>query len=311
MSLSIAMLVNDRLLQPCVCREVGDELASLRQCAAQVDAPDGLDPAPSELDLGVGHYHEGEALLTRRPLTTGDPAREPHEDAFGALFCAGRSTCTLAHAMRRSARAFQPNEVQPFRFRDWLWVMSGDLEERPDFDHQSLAIPPYIRGNMRTWRPAEVAFHLFLAFLHRTATLETFHWDRMGTRRALSSAISILAARYVAAGSGASPSYSILTTNGEMLLGVGVGRQLFVRRLEGLADCRLCGAGRRPGSDAAGSVAHEHLKAILVADPAPAAPDEKVSLWRPLKPGRLLEIDAGLGIEEGPLTPHGPPDAPG
>jgi hypothetical protein len=311
MALTVAMLVNDRLLLPCLCREIADELASLRK---QLLADCGIEmalarPTPGEaspdlaggvaLELGIGHYEQGEALLTRQPMREGAAPGASDEGAFETLFCGSRSNCSVAHAVLAPARGFHPAEVQPFRFRDWLWALSGDLREKPGFDRQALAIPPYIASNIRTWKPAEVAFHLFLAFLHRTSTLETLYWDRGGTRRALAAAVSLIDSLFVAGDDGDPASYSIVTTNGEVILAVGIRRPLFLRTVEGIAECRQCADKVALGRAAEGARRHDHVRAVLVADLRPAEP--AAVRWKPLEPGEVLEVDGALGIEYGDL----------
>ena len=288
MSLSLAVLVSDRRLLPCVCQACGSDIERFLRPAATSE-PETGDPG----QLGFGYYEQGEVLLSRRPLN--------EKSSLARLLCETPTRCMLAHVTGPTSGGFRPDEAQPFRYRDWLWSQSGALREKEGFDRRTVAIPSYIRGNLKTWCPEEVVFHLFLAFLHRTGTLGTLHWDRAETRKALSSAVSLVGSLYDAEDGSSPSSFSILATNGEVVFGVGVGRPLAIRRQDGIASCGRCAEQRDVAVPRTQSIDHPHLRAVLLADHVFDEGADGAEAWEVVEPGTIVEIDGGLGVEHGPL----------
>lgn len=284
MTLSLSVFVSDRKLLPCICRYVAPDLQALQR--AVLGGP-GENAAGQ---LGIGYYEQGEVLLARRPLT--------HESSFEGLLCRSASGCLLAHVTTRAKAGFRPVEAQPFRYKDWLWSQSGMMRARAGFDRRTLAIPSYLVGNIRTWQPAEVVFHLFLSFLHRTGTLGTLHWERQALRRALASAVSLVGSLFEGADGAPPTDYGIVATNGELVIGLGVGRSLAYRRVLGIEHCTVCSDRHGVAQARRPSIAHPHVKAALVSDvPPEGRPD-----WEIVPPGVVVEVDGGMGVELGPLN---------
>lgn len=285
MTLSLSVFVNDRKLLPCVCHQLAPDLQALHR-AALGDAGEG---APTS-QLGIGYYEQGEVLLARRPLT--------RESSFEGLLCRSPSSCLLAHVTTRTKAGFRPVEAQPFRYKDWLWSQSGVMRERKGFDRRTLAIPSYLVGNIRTWQPAEVVFHLFLSFLHRTGTLGTLHWERQALRRALAAAVSLVGSVFEGPDGGPPDDYGIVATNGELVIGLGVGRPIAYHRVLGIEVCPVCSDRRGVAQARRQTVGHPHVKAALVTDRPPAGR----SGWEVVSSGVVVEVDGGMGVEQGPLN---------
>lgn len=289
MTLSISVLVNDRKLLPCVCRHVGSDLDVLQRASLDGPSTGTADAASGTGHLGIGYYEQGEVLLARRPLT--------RESSLAGLLCRTPSNNLLAHVTARPKPNFRPVDAQPFRYKDWVWAQSGELRERADFDRRTLAVPSYLAGNIGTWQPAEVVFHLFLSFLHRTGTLGTLHWERPALRKALASAVSLVESSYVSPGGGKPDGYAIVASNGELVIAAGIGRAIALRRVAGIASCAPC-AERHGVSQARRQIVdHPHVGAVIVSDLVPEGrPD-----WQVFESGVVVEVDAGLGVEHGPL----------
>jgi len=285
MTLSLSVFVNDRKLLPCVCHHVAPDLQTLQRAALE---PAGGSGGTGQ--LGIGYYEQGEVLLARRPLT---PA-----SSFEALLGKTQTNCLLAHATSGAKGGFRPVDAQPFRYKDWLWAQSGAMRERAGFDRRTLAIPSYLVGNIRTWQPAEVVFHLFLSFLHRTGTLGTLHWERVALRRALASAVSLVGSAYETPDGTPPDDYGIVATNGELVIGLGVGRSLAYRRILGIEACALCSDRHGVAQARRQSIGHTHVRAALVSD----VPPEGRSDWEVVPPGVVVEVDGGMGVEQGPLA---------
>lgn len=282
MSMSLAILVNDRKLLPCLFHALGWERRRV--------------PLEGVVHAGVGVYEQGEVLRTRRPLAEGV--------TLAKLLEGVDSNNILVHLESGPSRTFRPVAAQPYRFRDWMWAFSGELQPAPDFDASILALPSYVRESLRSDRPAEVLFHLFVAFLHGAGQLGRLQCDRLSVRKALGSALSYIGKHFEPVGARTTAEYAVIATNGEHLVATGSERPLYYQTVEGIADCRLCSERKEIRFREGRSVSHDQLRAVILTDgalPARAVAEGGLGEWKELPPGHVIDVDPALGIEVGPL----------
>ena len=209
---SISFFLSDPLLLPCV-------VETLQEAVAQVE------PATAAV-AGVGHYEIHEPLLAKyRP-----PTSEFLLQHLGEL----RSHVVVAATVKAGEAFVHGADVQPFRYRNWLFAMAGQIDRVDGVDEVALPIPTYIHRNIRGGTVPEVLFHQVLAFLHRQGLLAGERWEMSPLRKALKSALSLEGMGL----GGEHSDCSMILTDGRIMLGAALGRY-------GLADVDL--ATRLPG----------------------------------------------------------------
>jgi len=259
---TICFFVNDPLMLPCVIDGFKDALAQIGGPEAQA--------------VGVGHFELGEPLIARlRPPTT---------DRLDRTLTRLLGNAALAAAVARTDPPVHERDIPPYRYRNWLFAMGGrvaSLDLQGDVD---LAIPTYIRRNIRGSTLPETLFHQYLAFLHRQGLLAGERWDLGPLRRALQAALS-QGAIFDTAGA---LDNSLLVTDGCILLGAALERPVYVHELNGLKGCLHCG--RNVDGE---PVDHDHVRGVVVLD-TESLPSES---WSTVGPHRLFQVDANLEFD--------------
>jgi hypothetical protein len=106
---------------------------------------------------GMAYDHGGDVLLIRTP--------KPGRDIDLSSPLEGLSTdCAIAHAVN-DARAPIPDNTPPFRFRRWMFAQLGNFDVSAVWSRAVGRIPEFLRRNLRSKEPGDLAFHLFLAAL--------------------------------------------------------------------------------------------------------------------------------------------------
>ena len=261
-----------------------------RVACALYPAREALVVASAPEGWGLASYQGGEVLLQRHP-----------KPVVGALdfYRAAREQRTdyLVGQVRDGGTAAKLENTQPFRFRSWVFARSGAavagnagvLEQVPDF----------LRRNIRGQDPAETLFHLFLAFLHESNRLDDPNIRVADAASALARTVAIAEAAAVAAG-GRAAAANLIATNGRVLLAAHAGLPMWMRSVNGIADCPVCveaspdpaGRDRRRGN-------HEHVRALLVVSEPHKLPDVG---FEEVADGTILGVDRELVKTTVPLV---------
>lgn len=206
---------------------------------------------------GLGSVQSGELLLRRRPVERG--AQLSLQDMVRDL----RTGALLACA-RGALDARRPEEsVPPFRFRQWLCAVDGDLAGmmvlRAALD---AALPEFLSLNARGEGGDERVAHLFLAALHAEGRLDDPEADRDTLARCARGAIESLDAL-----SDARLAVSLVATNGRSVVAAGRGVALSWVRRQGVRDVAACvEAEAEPrGSRRLDADSLRHLRYVMIA----------------------------------------------
>jgi len=232
--------------------------------------------APDAAAVGVGHYEGGEPLVARhRPPVSRDLAPLLRRHAAPVALAA-------AHfALRREDRE---GDIQPFRYREWLFTQAGNVEPFDGETGVSLAIPTYIQKNIRGRTSGEMLFHQVMAFLHRQKPGGS---ERSGPdllRSALKAALSLSAFKQ----KDRPCDCSVMLTDGNVILGATLGRPVYMRHYKGLDGC-VCTI----GDEAHQSVFHSSVRGIVFLD-TDALPSTE---WETIGPNHLFQVDTSLNVE--------------
>lgn len=258
---SLSFILSDPLLLPCVVETLSDAVAQVEPATAMV--------------AGVGHYEVHEPLLAKyRP-----PTSEFLLQHLGEL----RSHVVVAATVKAGDAFVHGADVQPFRYRNWLFAMAGRIDRVDGVDEVALPIPTYIHRNIRGGTVPEVLFHQVLAFLHRQGLLAGERWEMSPLRKALKSALSLEGMGL----GGENSDCSMILTDGRILLGAALGRPVYMRVFKGIEGCKRC-------HDRLGRpVFHEHLRGAAFLDTG-SLPSEE---WETISPNTLFQVDTSLNVE--------------
>jgi hypothetical protein len=174
---------------------------------------------------GMAYDHGGDVLLIRTP--------KPGQDVDLASPLESLSTdCVIAQAVRDD-RSPIPDNTPPFRFRRWMFAQLGNFDVGAVWSQASARIPEFLRRNLRSKEPGDLAFHLFLTALHEvgpSGALDDPNLQHHVARRALAISSHQLEADLQAAGASAQLG-SAVVSNGRSMLALRRAGALRMRRL--------------------------------------------------------------------------------
>jgi glutamine amidotransferase len=133
----------------------------------------------------MGYSQGGDVLLVRTPKSSQKPV-----DLAGPL-AEIPTDCAIAQAVNDD-RFGGTDNTPPFRFRRWMFAMTGT----PDLDAAAPrlleTIPEYLRRNLKGKTPGELVFHVFLAMLHDEGSVDEPNLNPQSTRRALAATMKLV-----------------------------------------------------------------------------------------------------------------------
>lgn len=139
------------------------------------------------LGWGVGFYQGGEVLMRRRPID------ERPEIDVAKLALDVRADLVIGHVRHATIGALRTENTHPFRYRQWLFALTGTIPEfEPIRERLVASIPDFLRSGIRGDTDAEVIFHVFLSFLHDAGRLNDVTVDTQLVREALRSSLAVV-----------------------------------------------------------------------------------------------------------------------
>lgn len=174
---------------------------------------------------GLAYDHGGEVLLVRTPKSAVEVDLASPLEGLA-------SDCVLAQAVG-DPRTSVPDNTPPFRFRRWMFAQLGDFDVGKIWARASARIPEFLRRNLRSKEPGDLAFHLFLTALYEhgpPGALDDPNLPPVAVRKALARASAALGADLSAEGV-AAPLGSSVVANGRIMVAVRGRQALRVRRL--------------------------------------------------------------------------------
>jgi len=185
------------------------------------------------LGWGLGFYQGGEVLMRRRPLDDRD------EIDVAALAADVRADVLVGHVRSATVGALRTENTHPFRYRQWLFAMTGTIAPFEAVRERLVAsVPEFLRGNIRGETDSEVVFHVFLSFLHDAGRLNDGPVESKVVRDALRSSIAVVDG--MAAEVGAEPCrVNLVISNGDELVAVHRADKMSYRVLSGRNDAEM------------------------------------------------------------------------
>ncbi len=207
---------------------------------------------------GLGYYSIGEVLQRVEPKKQGEPLDVT--DLMNGI----RADLVMMHTRTATVGDGRPQNVHPFRFKDWLFAHNGTIGGFEKFkDKLCSAMPPFIQRGMQGDTDSEHLFHVFLSFLHDAGLLNRANLDTTSIRDALEKAVTTVDEFSLEVDERPSPG-SFVISDGYSLVVLSRGISVDYVLIEGIRDCAVCRPSIRPGQSEAPSVDHEDLRAVLV-----------------------------------------------
>jgi glutamine amidotransferase len=183
------------------------------------------------LGWGLGFYQGGEVLMRRRPLD-----ERPDIDV-AKLATDMRADIVIGHVRHATVGALRTENTHPFRYRQWLFAQTGTVSSFDKVrDRLVSSVPEFLRSGIRGDTDAEVAFYVFLSFLHDAGRLNSSVVESSLIRDALRSSLSLLDGMTAEVG-GETVQLNAMVSNGDQLVAVHRSpTPMVVRELAGKAD---------------------------------------------------------------------------
>ena len=183
-----------------------------------------------QLGWGIGFYQGGEVLMRRRPI-------DDHPSIDVAKIATDvRADLLVGHVRSATVGTLRTENTHPFRYRQWLFAMTGTL---PAFDaireRLVASVPEFLRSSIRGETDAEILFYVFLSFLHDSSRLTDALTPAPNVRDALRSCVAVVDG--MAAEVGGKPSQvNVMLADGETIYALNRGVQMGHRTFSGKAD---------------------------------------------------------------------------
>lgn len=257
--------------------------ASLVRCELDRVRPQ-LELADEGLAVGVGAYGDDQVL--QRCYGAGVPR--------AGLFEVPDSPAVLLHAGPLAVGQSLEENTAPFRFRQWLFAMCGEVDRADRVRERLLSeLPDFLLRSVRGSTVGEVAFGVFLAELRRLGRIEDPQLEAPVAAQLLSATARAVAVAAQAAGAERPPAFALVATNGRLLVAARRGdHPLAFRLLEGDPVCKRCGL--EPGAREADPLVRDHRRRRSVVIAALAPRNEG---WKPAPENGAIAVDRKLSLQ--------------
>ena len=145
---------------------------------------------------GLGYTQGGDVLLVRTPKSSDKPVD------LASPLAEIQTDCAIAHAVRDEAERplAGTDNTPPFRFRRWMFAMTGNGDLESIAPRLIEHVPEYLRRNIKGRSGGELVFHVFLAMLHDEGSVDDPNLPVQATRRALAAAMKLVTVELEKAG---------------------------------------------------------------------------------------------------------------
>lgn len=203
----------------CMCNQpqrLGEALAPIRPV---------LVAPPPIARWGLAYAQGGDVLLVRTPKASNAPVD------LAAPLAELSTDCAIGQSITDDGLGGTDN-TPPFRFRRWMFALTGQLQLDAASARLVEHVPEYLRRNLKGRTPAELVFHVFLAMLHDEGSIDDPNLPLAATRRALAATIKLVAAEQASAKVGVEGGFgSFVVSNGRSMVAVRLDHPLKLRKL--------------------------------------------------------------------------------
>jgi hypothetical protein len=253
---------------------------SLVPCAVRRHLPRVSSCTANSGSFGLGYYSRGELLQRQAPR-----CQDEASDLAGMMESI-RADLLIMHARTGKDAAAKPEDIHPFRFKEWLFAHNGAVAGFSEIKERLLeAVPSFIRRNIKGGTDSEILFHLFLSFLYDAGCLNrpAVQAGEIGDAviRTFATVDEFAHLRDIPPSAAA-----VIISDGYSLAVGSRGIPVDFAVIDGISDCERCRGSMRPGEPDSARVDH-NVKAVIVCSCASA----KTPSFRPLDDNCLLLVD--------------------
>jgi glutamine amidotransferase len=147
-----------------------------------------------------------------------------------------RTDALVGHVRNATVGALRTENTHPFRYRQWLFALTGTVSSYDLVRDRLLAtVPEFLRAGIRGDTDAEVAFHVFLSFLHDQGRLNDEMVDSATVAHAIKQTIAVLDGTGAEVG-GAPSRVNLMVTNGQAIVALHLAENMAYRVFSGKQD---------------------------------------------------------------------------
>lgn len=240
---------------------------------------------------GLGSYAQEDVLLHR--FGAGDMPQH-----VGQLEPVHRSEVLLFHARATLPGTSLEHNTQPFRFRSWLFAMTGAVTGFPSFRTELVAaLPDYLQRHIAGESDAEAAFGLFLSGLREVGRTDDRRLPAELAAEVLGKTARTLRELSAKSGAARAASLALIATNGRVMAAARSGEaSLFYTVLEGSDRCDAHGLPSESTASQQLLFAHRRRRTVALATEVKAA-----NGWVELADGQTLAVDGRQQVATGKI----------
>lgn len=216
-----------------------------------------VDEANLPATLGFGWVQESRTLLRKHPSQAAEPI-----DVLG-LLADLPARALVGHMRDHLGGAIDTLDLQPFRFRKWVFSQTGHAPLFEEYRDELVAdIPDHIRRNIQGKTDAEVVFHRFYHWMKKKGALATPRPTGRLVAEAIAATLDEIETRARQAGHEGPVSLDLVAASERLVVAARTGDPIHYRMFDGIEHAaeEPLFAGHRPKK-----VQHPHFKAVFLA----------------------------------------------
>ena len=270
-----AFVINDRIRLECA---MDSMLRSFGHHDAKLDAL-----------LGLLYYTHETPLIKKAPLSELTSVYEE--------MTALDTNVTTLYIGERTSSGFQPENIPPFRFKNWSFSAIVNFSAHSEFDRNTLPVPMFLRTNIRSCTAHELLFHFILSFLHADKLIDLPEPPPRAMYECLSKATSLMP-NYAELNPGEKGfEYMGAISNGPTLIAFNYNLPIWFRSINGIEACKLCEHRRKDYRLLSSSSDHPYVKSDLLTSIRP----EREQDFHKIPFNSVIIIREDLGYEIFPI----------
>lgn len=256
---------------------------------SQVGQPLAAIEPTDRVGLGIGWLQDGRSLLRKHPK------RKAASVDIPSLVADVPTRSMVGHVRHKTLGTADTNQLQPFRFRNWVYAQRGGTEGFEGvYDELKKAMPDHVRRNIQGTTMAELVFHIFYtkveSFLSTTPKNE---WPRLYARKMGETMAEIEALSRREGNESLGPLLAVASTD-RFMVASRIGEPMHYLLVEGIEEPveKPLFAGHRPKK-----VKHDRFRALLVAN---RVQDDR---WQEIPNRHVMWVDENWKVHFEELKP--------